>query len=405
MDIATLYALRSPLGLPSHPVIFLVLGVLTWALHILAVHVTLGSALLSLIGVNMKGEQSAHWRRMALMLLEHAKIGVSIAIVIGVAPLLFVQVIYDPFWYMSNVLSARWVVGFIVVLLVAYWMLWLHYFGAKKRTREDGIRVFLGWVSLALLLLVGFIMHVLTSQMLSPQAWMSWYAPGGVIDPSGARIHDYHPARFGFFITLALPVVSAWLLACRKYLSARAGEDTDYLEFLASIAHKIAWTGGGLALALLAGWMLSLPAKSAAFAYSPWALAGIIAVLGLAALGMSRINGYLVFTGALLADLIAGILREAYRYTVLFGQHGYDFMDYRIVMDWYSTILFFATFAIVGGVSLAFMLSLSWKAGQAPGVYTASPMIARLGTLTLVVTLLWVVQYFVFGALTMSGAT
>ena len=76
MDLATLYALRSPVGVPSHPVIFLVLGVLTWALHILAVHVTLGSSLLSLIGIN----KDRHWRRLAQMALEHAKIGVSIAI-------------------------------------------------------------------------------------------------------------------------------------------------------------------------------------------------------------------------------------------------------------------------------------------------------------------------------------
>lgn len=397
MDLATLYALRSPVGVPSHPVIFLVLGVLTWALHILAVHVTLGGSLLSLIGLNKGG----HWQRMSLMLLDHAKIGVSIAIVIGVAPLLFVQVIYDPFWYVSNVLSARWAIGFIILLLIGYWALWLHFVGVKKR--PDGAKVPMLWglFSLVLLLVVGFIMHVLTSQMLSPEAWMNWYAPDGVIDASGARIHDFNLARFGFFIALALPVTGAWLLACRQYLSAREGEDTAYLDFLDGIARKMALIGGAVALALLAAWMLSLPGKMAGFALSPWTAMAAVAVLLLAALGKSKLNGYLVFTWALVTALAAGILREAYRYAALFGQHGYDFMNYKIVMDWYSTILFFATFAIVGGVSLAFMLSLSWKTGQSRGVYTASPLISKLGTLTIGVTVLWVVQYFVFGILTL----
>lgn len=397
MDLATLYALRSPVGVPSHPVIFLVLGVLTWALHILAVHVTLGSSLLSLIGIN----KNRHWRRLALMALEHAKIGVSIAIVVGVAPLLFVQVIYDPFWYVSNVLSARWAIGFIGLLLIAYWALWLHYVGVKKRQGEAGVSLIWGWLSLGLLLVVGFIMHVLTSQMLSPELWMSWYAPNGVIDASGAHIHDFNPARFGFFISLALPVTGAWLLACRTYLAGREGEDVDYLAFLSGIAGKLAMIGGVLAVLLLVGWMLTLPAKMAAFALSPWSIAAAVALLALVGLVMSRINGYWVFTWALVTTLAAGILREAYRYGVLFGQHGYDFMNYKIVMDWYSTILFFATFAVVGGVALAFMLTLSWQAGRSKGVYVASPLVSKLGTLTIAVTVLWMLQYFVFGAMTM----
>jgi hypothetical protein len=39
----------------------------------------------------------------------------------------------------------------------------------------------------------------------------------------------------------------------------------------------------------------------------------------------------------------SGHLPRSYRFGVLLGQHGYDFMNFMIVMDWYSTILFFAT--------------------------------------------------------------
>lgn len=394
MDLATLYALRSPAGVPSHPVIFLALGVLTWALHILAVHVTLGSGFLSLTGLVKRSD--ARWRRLALMLLEHAKIGVSIAIVVGVAPLLFVQVIYDPFWYVSNVLSARWAIGFIVLMLLGYWALWLHYAGMKK---ADGGAASPAWlvISLALLLTAGFIMHVLSLQMLSPEAWQSWYAPGGVIDASGSRLHDFDPARWAFIVCLAAPVTGAWLLACRQYLSAREGEDAGYLAFLGSLAGRLLLIGGAVSLALLAAWMLGLPEKAAGFALSPWTLLAGLAVIVLAVLGKTRLNGYLVFTWALVAALAVGGLREAYRYAVLFGVHGYDFMNYKVVMDWYSTLLFFATFAVVGGVSLAFMLSLAWKAGQTRGVYSASPLIARLGTASVGVAALWVAQYFAFG--------
>ncbi|OZA11274.1 MAG: hypothetical protein B7X94_05450, partial [Hydrogenophilales bacterium 17-62-8] len=124
MDAAMLYALRDPAGVSAHPVIFLVLGVLTWALHIAAVQVMLGASALTIFGALSR---DAHWRRLAAAMLSTAKVAVSVAIVLGVAPLLFVQVIYDPFWYTSNVLSARWVIGFIIILIAAYLALYTFY--------------------------------------------------------------------------------------------------------------------------------------------------------------------------------------------------------------------------------------------------------------------------------------
>lgn len=258
MELATLEALRSPLGVPSHPVIFLILGVLTWALHILAVHVVLGSLTLSLLGLLQRG--NAQWQRLSAMLLNHAKVGVSIAIVLGVAPLLFVQVIYDPFWYVSNVLSARWAIAFILLLLLGYYALWLHYGRRSKHAEKTST----GWLvmSLVLLLVVGFIMHVLSYQMLSPNLWMSWYAPGGQIDASGSRIHDFQLARWGFIISLALPVTAAWIMACRLYLARReGGEESAYLDFLARVARTLALLGGWLSLLLFAAWMATLPGQ------------------------------------------------------------------------------------------------------------------------------------------------
>lgn len=106
---------------------------------------------------------------------------------------------------------------------------------------------------------------------------------------------------------------------------------------------------------------------------------------------------------ALVMVLALGALREALRYAALHGGFGYDFMNYKIVMDWYSTLLFFATFLIVGGIPLAFMISLSWQAGRFKARYTASPLIARLGAASVVVSGLWVVHYFITMGVVMLG--
>lgn len=132
-----LYALRDQAGVPAHPLIFLVLGVLTFALHIVTVQVMLGASALTLRGAI---STDASWRRLAAAMLTTAKIAVSVAIVLGVAPLLFVQVIYDPFWYTSNVLSAWWVIGFIGLLIVGYIAMYAFYWKNPDLAQMGGAR-------------------------------------------------------------------------------------------------------------------------------------------------------------------------------------------------------------------------------------------------------------------------
>lgn len=168
MNAEMLLALRDPAGVPSHPLVFLLLGVLTFALHVAAVQVMLGAGALVLRGAF---STDAHWRRLAATMLNTAKIAVSVAIVIGVAPLLFVQVVYDPFWYTSNVLSARWVIGFIVILIAGYLAMYGFYWRNPDLVARKGRSGWLMLLSLLLLLVVGFIMHVLSYQMLWPEQW------------------------------------------------------------------------------------------------------------------------------------------------------------------------------------------------------------------------------------------
>jgi hypothetical protein len=252
MNAEMLYALRDPAGIPSHPLVFLLLAVLTFALHVAAVQVMLGAGALVLRGAF---SAQPHWRRLAATMLNTAKIAVSVAIVIGVAPLLFVQVLYDPFWYTSNVLSARWVIGFIVILIAGYIAMYGYYWRNPNLATQPAKSSWMMMLSLALLLLVGWIMHVLSYQMLWPEQWQQWYAPQGRIDASGSGLHAYSVARFGFFIALSAPVTGAWLVAVRRYLQGAGETDAGYLAFPgaagphADAAWRRARPGGGRAVA------------------------------------------------------------------------------------------------------------------------------------------------------------
>ena len=396
-----LYALRDQAGVPSHPLVFLVLGVLTFALHIAAVQVMLGAASLTLRGAF---SASTHWRRLASAMLVTAKIAVSVAIVIGVAPLLFVQVVYDPFWYTSNVLSAWWVIGFIVLLIAGYIAMYIFYWKNHDIVADGGRGGIWMLLSLALLLAVGFIVHSLTNQMLFPEQWMAWYAPEGVVNPDGHSLHYWNLPRFLFFIALSAPVTGAWLYGYRRYLQGANEADSAYLGWVRGLAQRLMLVGGVVSVLIGAVWMITLPEKMAWFATSVWMLMALVALLAVVALPLvlrDRIDrgvwGYGIFGAGAVGLIVVGAAREMLRFVTLLGSHGYDAMDYRINMDWYSTSLFFVTFGVVGGATLAYLLTVAWQAGQSKGLYTPSPAVTRIGQWSVGLLVAWTVLYFAVG--------
>ena len=397
-----MYALRNPAGVPTYPIIFIGLGVLTFALHILFVQLMLGTSIITIFGAF---KDDAKWRRLAAAMLEISKVSVSVAIVIGVAPLLFVQVVYDPHWYTSNVLSAVWVIAFIVILIFAYWAMYAYYFmnsKEKDRTKEPRGKIWM-LVSLALMLVVGFIMHSLTSQILHPELWKEWYLQNGVLDYSGSKLHAYNLWRFAFFISMAIPVTGGMLVTYRRFKMVREDADHEYLNWAASVGKTWIKVGSVISAALYVAWMMTIPETAGDFATSFWGIIGGVMVLFYAIWAQVRLNGeamfcsYMALPMALVIGLVVAISREMLRYGILDGFFGYDFMDYKIVMDWYSTGLFFLTFAVVGGSVLAYFLTVAWQAGQTVGVYTPSPFVNRLGTIAIWVVAIWTLQFFVVG--------
>jgi hypothetical protein len=325
--------------------------------------------------------------------------------VIGVAPLLFVQVVYDPFWYTSNVLSAWWVIGFILILIAGYISLYAFYWKNHDIVAHGGRSGYWLVLSLALLLTVGFIVHSLSNQMFYPERWIEWYAPGGQIDPSGQTLHQWHLSRFLFFIALSAPVIGAWLLAYRRYLQGAKETDVAYLDFVLNLALRLMVIGGVVSVLIGAAWMMTLPEKMQWFAGSVWmwlAVAALLAVVAMPLALRARLDrgvwGYAVFGAGAVALIVVGAAREVLRFVTLLGSHGYDAMDYRINMDWYSTVLFFVTFGVIGGTTLAYLLTVAWQAGQQKtGIYTPSALVNRIGQWSVGLLVAWTVAYFAIG--------
>ena len=409
MNNAMLTSLMDQAGAPAHPLIFLVLGVVTFALHIVAVQVMLGTLGLTLWGA---WRQTPAWQHLSHTLMMTAKVAVGFAVVLGVAPLLFVQVIYDGFWYTSNVLSAWWLMAFIVILIVAYLGLYRAY-GLNHQYAADGRPLMregpvqgAKWLltSLVLLLVCGFIIHAVTNQALFPGRWMNWYAPNGDIDPSGRALHYWHVGRLGFFLVLALPVTAAWLFGLRRYLLNRGETDEALLTTIESTAHRLGLVGGVLALVLGTLWMVTLPESMQWFRTSIWAYVGLIPLAFFVL--MSPIQrkrrlctpcNYLAFVMSIVMVIVLAALREVLRYGTLLHAYGWDALNYKVNMDWGSTSVFFATFLIIGVLNVLYLTLLAWRSGQTEGLYTPSASVNTLGRCAVLSLLAWVVLYFGIG--------
>jgi hypothetical protein len=396
MDIGlVMNTMRDPAGVPAHPVVFQILMVFTWVLHIAFVHLALGSAGLAIYTFHRRGS-GPYWERLSMALTKVAKVAVSLLIVLGVAPLLFTQVIYDPQWYASNVLSARWAITFIFTLIVGY-CCWFAFYHANHEGAKKHIGLY-AWIALALFCLDGLIMHALSYQALQPEKWMNWYAPGGMVDTRGAALHAIQWPRYVFIMSLAVPAVGVFLIAYAQYFETRADREPHYRAFVRALGQRIAQWGFLLSLVPLLLWQAALPVGTGLLTHPVgWLLVVTLAAL---ALWMRVLNpllhGYLPMICNLLMLAILALWREIIRIHYLLP-FGYDIRTYPVHVDWPSTALFFATLTGVGGLVGGFYLMLLYRAGRTQGVYVAEQPVARMGTGAVAILALWIALFFVYG--------
>ena len=413
-------AMRDPAGIPAHPGIFQTLMLVTWVLHIAFVLLTLGTAGVA-IWAYLRKDTHSHWARLSEAMTQVAKVGVSLLIVLGVAPLLFTQVIYDPQWYASNVLSARWAIAFILTLIIAY-CLWFYFYAKNHGHKASRLMAGLAGGAIGLFVLDGFIMHVLSYPTLFPQQWAEWYAPGGVVDTSGRYLHAYQLSRFAFIMSLSVPAAGLYLLLYADYLTQRQLPETDqtpsagevsevflihspapehmaYLPMVRQLGRRLALVGFVISAVLMLCWQLGQhPRPELLWHPLGWVIAAWCAGMAWWLRGLSRPAGQGVVAasaGIGLLGLLA-VWREWIRVTHLAHQ-GYTIADYTVNVDWPSMSLFLLTLVGVGGLVGGYYLRLLYRAGLSTGTYTADRFTARLGTAAVAVMALWLIVFFAYG--------
>jgi len=169
MNPASLIPLAEPLPIPW--VWFDVLLIVTFTAHILFMNALVGSAAIGLFRAFRGNDKIAYDVGQKLPPL------LALTINMGVAPLLFLQVNYGHFDYVSSVLMGGWWLAVIAALMFSYYGFYTYKFGYDSLSK--GKRNLLFLFSLAGLLYVGFMLTNNTTLMLVPEMWTKYFEQSG----------------------------------------------------------------------------------------------------------------------------------------------------------------------------------------------------------------------------------
>lgn len=391
-----LQTLRDPMGVPSYPWIFQVLMVLLFALHIIFVNIAVGSAALSIYGF-CKRKTDSWWGQLAGTLARVGTMCISYAILLGVAPLLFVQVIYDPMWYVSNSLSSVWVIAFIFIMMAGYGLGYVYYLNQSKG-KGSGI-AWVGLLSLLLLITAGMIIHLFSYISLQPEKWMQWYASNGVVNTSGSSIPTFQISRFLHFIIPSVAVTGIFMMLYAWYFSGRSDIKKEYLQWIAEKGRSLASVFTMIQVVAGLWWILVVPGEFRFYMNIFFVLGVLLAVVLLIQFILAKKNPIrsAVHTAltAFVTILVMSIARESLRMNYL-GKYGYSIYDYKLNIDWGSFALFLATF-LLGMSILSYFISIVWKSGKVRGEYESSECHVRWGNISIALLIAWIVIVAGFG--------
>jgi len=223
-------------GMPGPGWLFHALLVFTFFLHMLFMNLTLGGTLLAVFShLAGGGRRDRPQGALAARLMAVNNYGISLTITTGVAPLLFIQVLYQQYFYSATILIGGVWLAFLLLLTIGYYSAYLYKFkGAPTRGRGGGLWLVVSAVMFLSIAMVHVSVNLLHAQ---PEKWADFASGAACVlaDPTFVpRLLHFVLAGIGFSA-----LVASWWAVRR----AQAGADVELNTAIASYAWKWAlWT-------------------------------------------------------------------------------------------------------------------------------------------------------------------
>lgn len=193
---------------------------LVFPIHLLFMNSVLGSTGIALYAYWKKEETP---RRLAHELGKALPILMAFTINFGVASLLFLQVLYGQFFYTSSILMGAFWLSVIVLVIVAYYVLYVFDFRFPHLGRTG---LWLLALAMLLFLTIPFLFTNNMSLMLRPQFWSAYFN-----DPGGTTLNLHDPTlipRYLHMVVGGLAIGALFVAVYGRFLGRKDPEVGRY---------------------------------------------------------------------------------------------------------------------------------------------------------------------------------
>ena len=280
---------------------FQFLSHLTYYLHLISVGIMFGIAISMAVGY-FKGKSDENWLSFGKEMGHMLPFTIAFAINLGVAPLLFIQVLYGNFFYTaSTLIGTHWILLVVILILGYYGAYWISF----REPGKPGAKRFLSIFVSIVLAWTGFILVNVNTLMLTPSSWKGYFSHMG-----GSHLNLSETTllpRYTFYIFLLLGIGGLFiaLFSRKKFGEVNSKPWTAYGASLAGYSLLLT-----LPSYLLYMWLLPVNIREVLISGDIfWTLLNVLCFTGLFVSGFLAIRRKLTMASiVLLLDLVAFVL-------------------------------------------------------------------------------------------------
>jgi cytochrome c len=159
-----------PLPLPAPEPLLVVLLVAFFLLHILFVNLMVGGSLLTVF-YQVKGLKDDRYDRIAHEIANTVTVNKSLAVVLGVGPLLVINTLYTVYFYSANALTGNMWLSIVPLVIIAFLLTYFHKYRWDAMASKRRLHIAIAAAASGLFLFIPLIFLTNINLMLFPARW------------------------------------------------------------------------------------------------------------------------------------------------------------------------------------------------------------------------------------------
>jgi len=301
-----------PIPMPAPEWLLWFLLVLTFVLHVLPMNLALGGAIIGVVS-RWRARREPLAGELAAFIARALPAVIASAVSMGVATLLFLQVLYGRVFFSAAILQAAPWIAVVPLLVTGYYA---AYAGAFRSRSGGGGQTVLAWVAAGAFVAVGFIYSNVMSLVLRPEQFADRFAA----DATGLHLNLGDPTLLPRFLHVVLGSLAVSGLALAIAGATMQTRRPAFASWL--VRHGVFWFGGATVANFVPGfWWLAVLPRDTLLRFmgqdavaTTWFGLGIVAALGAlahavqAAVGRQSPRVLAAAGGSLVVSLVAMVL-------------------------------------------------------------------------------------------------